>query len=125
MITDASASEILDKDWGINLKMFKQLLKKVQSSQEFKDFKSKHKNTFLFSAFFILNPELEVETEQLDYAIDNKNEKAATFIIDNVNNSKIKFKIDELEPKSHIIKIDHKIKVDVDDVVKTIRNQLE
>jgi hypothetical protein len=97
---------------------FKEGLKKLRESREFKDFKAKNKKSFLFSAFFILNPNLDLETQQFDYFLSQK--KVATFLI----NEKIEHKIDEFNPQSKITALDENIKVDVEDLRHTINNEL-
>lgn len=98
---------------------FQESLKKLQTSKEFKKFKAKFKSSFLFSAFFILDSNLDIETQQLDYFLTNK--KVATFIIDD----KIEFKTDDFNPQSKITALDENIKVDIDKLKEIIRKEIE
>lgn len=97
---------------------FKDSLKKLKASKEFKKFKAKNKSAFLFSAFFVLNSQLELETQQIDYFLTRK--RVATFLI----NDKIEFKTDEFNPKGKITAINENIKIDIDDLKKIIENEI-
>ena len=97
---------------------FKQALKKLEESSEFQAFKKKNKKAFLFSAFFILNPNLDLETQQFDYFLSQK--KVATFLI----NEKIEHKIDNFNPQNKITKIDENIKADIEDIRHVINDEL-
>ncbi len=93
-------------------------MKRLKDSYEFKKFKRKHKNIFLFSAFFVLNSDFEIDTQQIDYFL-GKN-KAVTFYI----GKEIKHKIDELNPQSEITALDEKIKIDLKELRDIIKNEL-
>ena len=94
---------------------FKQVISKIKESQEFKTFKEKHKDAFLFSAFFTLNPELALETKQVDFYIKEKG-KVETFMID--DEDKIKHKMDEFKTKTgkDVVRLNEDIKIDVDNL---------
>ncbi len=100
---------------------FQNSLKILQNSKEFKQFKAKNKSAFLFSAFFVLNSKLEIETQQLDYLM-GKN-KVATFLID--EESKIEQKEDEINPTSKLSELDENIKVDIDKVAELIEKEIK
>ena len=89
--------------------LFIQSLKKLEESKEFQDFKNKHKSAFLFSAFFIINAEtLEVEAQQFNFYIPEKQE-SVTFMIE----ESIKHKIEKFM-KKEVAKLDTDIKIDLD-----------
>lgn len=97
---------------------FQNLLKKLRKSSDFKNFKQKHKGIFLFSAFFILSPNLEIETQQLDFFLGKG--KAVTFYV----NREIKHKIDEFNPQSEITALDENIKIDIKDLKGILKAEL-
>ena len=68
----------------------------VQKSQEYKKFRASNKKAILFSAFFILNPEFETETQQVDYLMPNM-KKITTFFV--TQEGKVNMKQDELQLK--------------------------
>lgn len=98
---------------------FQNSLKKLESSSEFKSFKTKNKKAFLFSAFFVFNSKLEIDTEQFNYYISEKK-----VIVFDVKDS-ITSKTDELEPHDKITKIDSNIKIDTDELKKIIEKEIE
>lgn len=98
---------------------FKEALKKLRDSKEFKDFMKKNKKSFLFSAFFVLDPEFKVETQQIDYYIDDQS--AATFAIKEC----VELKIDEFHPTSKITTLDESIKIDEEKLHNIIKKELE
>lgn len=98
---------------------FQQALKKLKTSQEFKKFKAKNKNSFLFSAFFILDSKLELESQQLDYLLGKS--KVATFLI----NDKIEQKTDEINPTNKLSALDENIKIDLDKVKMLIEKEIK
>lgn len=98
---------------------FQESLKKLKTSKEFKKFKEKNKKSFLFSAFFILDSNLDIETQQLDYFLTNK--KVAIFII----NDKIKYKTDDFSPSDKITALDENIKVDINELKEIIKKEIE
>ncbi|MGB9707761.1 MAG: hypothetical protein ACPLXC_00300 [Candidatus Pacearchaeota archaeon] len=100
---------------------FQNSLKILQGSKEFKRFKEKHKNTFLFSAFFALNSKLELETQQLDYIIGKT--KVATFLVS--EEGKIEYKEDEINPTSELSALDEKIKIDIEKLKKIIEGEIK
>ncbi len=99
---------------------FQNSLKILRGSKEFKHFKAKNKSAFLFSAFFMLNSKLEVETQQLDYSI-NKN-KVATFL---VNDDGVEQKTDKIDSKSELSALDEKIKIDIEKLKKIIEGDIK
>lgn len=99
---------------------FKELFKKIQSSKEFKSFKEKNKNTFLFSAFFVLLPDFSTEKQQLDYYISEK-KKVVTFFIEN---DQVKHRQEDFKPKDRITKLDEKIKIDFPGLQEIIEKEI-
>ncbi|MCX8193902.1 MAG: hypothetical protein N3G19_00875 [Candidatus Pacearchaeota archaeon] len=97
---------------------FQDSLKKLKASKEFKKFKNKFKNSFLFSAFFILGPSLEIETQQFDYFLTKK--KAATFTV----NDKIELKTDNFNPKDKVTALDENIEIDIDKLKEIIKKEI-
>ncbi len=100
---------------------FKDSLKKVYESSLFKHFKEKHKDAFLFSSYFTLNPDLTIESRQVDFYIPSK-KKVETFFIEE---DKIKHKIDEFKAKNKITKLDDDIKIDIPEVINIIKKEIE
>lgn len=99
---------------------FQTALKILHNSQEFKKFKIKYKNSFLFSAFFILNSKLELESQQLDYLLDKN--KVATFLI---GDESIEQRTDEINPNNKLSALDENIKIDLDKVRKIIEKEIK
>jgi len=99
---------------------FNKAIKKLKSSKEFKKFKDKNKQAFMFSAFFVLQPDFSIENQQLDYYISKK-KKVETFKI----NDKIEHKEDEFKPKDKIIALNENIKIDIPEIKKIIEKELE
>ncbi len=97
---------------------FHKILKQLQTSKEFQEFKKKHKKAFLFSAFFTLTPDFSVETQQLDFYFSKH---VATFFI----NQEIKHKIEEFEPKGKITELNKNIKIDIDKLQGIIKKEIE
>lgn len=84
---------------------FQEILKEVQGSKEFADFKKNNADCYLCAAFFIFNFESDSETKQLDFFIP-KNNKIATFIL----NDTVKLKIEDAIEKK-LDKINPEIKI--------------
>lgn len=102
---------------------FKELVEKVEKSPEFKAFKKKHAQAFLFSAFFTSGMHLGnlvIETRQLDYFIGSN--KAATFVVEN---NEIKQTESEMQKKQAPKEIDKEIKLDINDVMDIVKKQLK
>ncbi len=107
----------------------KKLREQIEKSEEFKEFSKENPKASLYSAFFMLRQacgNLIVETQQLDYWIGH--EKVATFLFD--ENEKVQLKIDQVEPvkereKREFIKLDDKVKLDVDDLQEIIKEELD
>jgi hypothetical protein len=95
----------------------------VQKSEEFKKFKERNKKAILFSAFFILNPSFEVETQQVDYLMPNM-KKIITFFVN--PDGTINKKEDELQLKKHKAE---ELKVnnirDIDFVIEEIKKRIK
>ena len=101
---------------------FHSALAAVQKSQEFKKFREKNKKAILFSAFFILNPEFEAETQQVDYLMPDKKE-ITTFFVN--PDGKVNSKQDELHLKKKEAKElkTEKIK-DLDFIVEELKKNI-
>lgn len=100
---------------------FHSALAAVQESKEYKEFKKKNKGAILFSAFFTLNPEFELETQQIDYFIP-KIKKIRTFFVN--ADGTINSKQDELqEKKGKIEELDTNVK-DIGFIITEIKKQI-
>jgi hypothetical protein len=102
---------------------FHSALAAVQKSSEFKKFKIRNKKAILFSAFFILTPEFEPETQQVDYLMQDM-KKITTFFIN--PDGKINSKQDTLQIKKKEAKQleTEKIK-DLDFVIEEIKKNIK
>ncbi len=125
---------------------FKELVKKVEASKEFKTFKKENPKSVLYSAFFLMRQaagNLILENQQLDFWLGNasksgdfghaknkdvfEQEDVASFAFDG---EKIQIKKDQLEP-AHDKKdrsfreLDKNISIDTEDVKKIILKELE
>jgi len=99
---------------------FQSALAAVQESREYKEFKKKNKNSFLFSAFFILNSDFEIETQQIDYYVPKTNSIITFF----VSEGKINYKKDILQDKKTKAKeLDIDVK-DIDFIMSKIKKEL-
>lgn len=101
---------------------FKESLKKLKSSPQFREFKKKNKNTFLFASFFVLNSDMDAENQQFDYCIDAKKFKIMTFYV----NDEIKNNSDKLveREKTELKKLDENIKIDIDELVEIVKKEI-
>ncbi len=98
-----------------------EIIKSVEASKEYNEFKKDNKDAFLLSLFFIVSPKFEIEIEQVNYFLP-KNNKVMSFIL---NNYGIQTKLDELYNKqSHLEKtnneLDTRIKVDLEEMKSVI-----
>ena len=104
---------------------FKELIKKVESSEQFKEFKKKNPKAILYSAFFLMRDaagNLVVESQQADYWLGKNN--VATFILDECE--KVQHKLDKLGSADKKFTVLNKtIKVDLDDLKKIIKKEVE
>ncbi|MCX6742523.1 MAG: hypothetical protein NTX24_05140 [Candidatus Pacearchaeota archaeon] len=104
---------------------FKELIKKVESSEQFKEFKKKNPKAILYSAFFLMRDaagNLVIETQQADYWLGTSD--VATFIVDECD--KIHHKLDRLESADkRFTALNKTIKVDLDDLKKIIKKEVE
>jgi hypothetical protein len=61
---------------------FKETLEKIESSNEFKEFKKENKDAFLTAGFFVIDNEASMEVKQLDYATGTgETKELVTFIL--------------------------------------------
>lgn len=103
-----------------NKMSFQEALKKLKSSSEFKEFRKKYKNAFLFSAFSVLTPEFEPETQQIDFYFE-KEKKSITFLI----TDKIEQRTDDFEPKGEITPLDETIKFDINNLKEIVAKEIK
>lgn len=107
---------------------FKELIKKVEASKEFKTFKKENPKSILYSAFFLMRQaagNLILENQQLDFWLGKDN--VASFAFDG---QCIQMKKDQLEPAKDkkdrsFRELYQNIKIDTDDVKKIIIKELE
>lgn len=102
-----------------------EIIKSVEASKEYNEFKKNNKDSFLLSLFFIVSPKFEFEIEQVNYFLPKDN-KVMSFIL---NNDGIKTKLDELYNKqSHLEKtnneLDIRIKVDLEEMKSVIDEKI-
>lgn len=103
---------------------FKELLKRVESSEEFKKFRKENPKAILYSAFFTFRTaygNLILDSQQLDYLIDKR--KIGTFLI---ANDRVAHKIDKLEKDADEVEaLNKEIKIDLDEVQKIIDKEIK
>ena len=101
---------------------FQQILRRVEGSDEFKNFKDENPDTYLCSAFFVVDFESQSETKQLDYYIPAK-EKIASFLVD----GNIKFNVDNIFQKNNqpLKEISRSFDVDFSKAVNIAKENLE
>ena len=101
---------------------FQQILRRIEGSDKFKDFKKDNENAYLCSAFFVVDFESQSETKQLDYYIPEK-EKIASFLVD-VN---IKFNIDDIFQKNNmpLKEISKNFNIDFSNAVEIAKENIE
>ena len=100
---------------------FTTLLKKVESSKEFRNFKQEHPDAELCIGFFIINYETDINQEQIDY---KTKDSVFSFYI---QNNEVKFNKEELietDEKHKIKKISSKINIDLDEIKELVREKL-
>lgn len=101
---------------------FNQILRRIEGSDEFKNFRKEYEDSYLCSAFFVFDLESQSETKQLDYYIPSK-EKIASFLVDNV----IKFSIDDIFQKENrtLKKISPEFKIGFEEAIDIAKERLE
>jgi len=103
---------------------FKELLKRIESSGEFKKFKKENPKAILYSAFFTFRAaygNLILDSQQLDYLIDKR--KIGTFLM---ANDQVVHKIDKLEKDADEVKaLNKEVKLDLDEVRKIIDKEIK
>jgi len=100
---------------------FKETLEKLESSEEFKQFKKEHPHAFLTAGFFVIDNETGNEIKQLDYAItDGETKDLITFVI----GDKIQHKKEETikKEKFHRLEIP---KIELNDAVEIMKKDTE
>jgi len=98
---------------------FEHYLKKLHESKEFKNFKSKHKKSYLCAGFFVLDYETGKNMHQLDYYMPNN--KVATFILE----EGVKSKISEQALKKKLPEIKGEIKTDLDALKGIVEDEMK
>ena len=103
---------------------FQQVLRRIEGSDEFKNFKKEFEDSFICSAFFVVDFESQSETKQLDYYIPSK-EEIASFLLD--IDSRIKLSIDDIFQKDNRIlkKISTEFKIGFEDAVDIAKEHLD
>jgi len=98
------------------------LIKKIEESKEFKDFKKEHKDLYLAVGFFILDYEKNINQQQLDYSL--KNGEVFTFSLEN---EAVKMKpAQTIEgSKEQLKKLDKKIKIDLEETERKFKEELK
>src|SRR3989344_7045613 len=95
-------------------------VEKLNASKTFQNFKTQHANSFLVAGFFVLDLESGVNTHQIDYYLPNER-KVAAFTLD----EQIKLQILEtLKQKSKPNPLDIKTKIDLDELVGIIKDEM-
>jgi len=99
---------------------FHKALAKLKESKEFAKFKEENKDAYLCSAFFILDYETKVNTQQLDFFLPKEN-KICLFNVDN----KITHKIDDIfeEKKKKLEELDHHVMIEIKDIEEIVKNE--
>lgn len=98
---------------------FKETLEKLENSNEFKEFKKEHKSAFLTAGFFIIDNETNIETKQLDYAIEEgETKELITFYVD----TKIQRKKEETIRKEVFHKLEMP-KIELNDAVELMKKE--
>lgn len=98
-------------------------LEKIESSNEFKQFKKQHPDAYFSVGFFVLDYEQNSNQQQLDYSL--KNGKVFTFYLNDAN--KITFKEAEIikGKEQKIPPLNPNIKVEVDELKEMIEKEME
>ncbi len=96
---------------------FQAILKKLQNSKEFADFKKDNADCYLCAGFFVLDFESGSETKQLDFFIPKKN-KIVTFVLNDAINLKIE---DAIEKK--LGKINPEIKIELPAAIEKAKKE--
>ena len=100
-----------------------QLIKKLEGSEVFQDFKSKNPDTFLCAGFFILN----FKNNTFEYNLDYRNDKEIfTFKIPiaPVVGEAIMMRENILESQKPLEKLNSEIDVEIDEIQKIVEEQL-
>ena len=100
---------------------FRSVLAEVEKSNEFKKYKEKNKDSFLFSAFFVILPDFSIETRQLDYFIKSK-KKVVTFSLEIEG---LKQKEEDFEPKGELSALNEDIKIEISDIKRIIEKEIK
>ena len=103
---------------------FKETLGELKKSEEFKKFKKKHPDSYLYAAFFVLGS--EIDQKQLDFYI-GEDEKVATFNFSKDEHGKeiITEKEGETVVKTKSEKINEDIKIDTEEIKKIAEKEAE
>lgn len=101
--------------------IFNQVLRRVEGSDEFKNFKKENEDAYLCSGFFVIDFGSNNETKQLDYYIPSKN-KIASFLVD----VGIKFIVDDIfeERKKTLNEINPDIKIGIQEAINIAKETI-
>ncbi len=107
---------------------FKELVKKVESSHEYKTFKKENPKSILYSAFFLMRQaagNLILENQQLDFWLGKDDVTSFAF-----DGEKILMKKDQLEPAHdkedrNFRELDKTLSIDTEEVKKIIIKEIE
>ncbi|MFH1248612.1 MAG: hypothetical protein V1660_00480 [archaeon] len=98
---------------------FKESISKLKKSEEYKKFKSENKNSYLCTAFFIVDFSGKQNTCQLNFQISE--DRVGIFSI----NDNVTLKIEELMAKKKILKLKENITTDVEEVVLEVKKEIK
>lgn len=98
---------------------FEHYLKRVESSEEFKEFKKKHKDFYLCAGFFVLDFSGGKDVYQIDYFL--KNNKIASFLL----NDKVEVKIVDQTVKQKMEKISRNVNLDLDEIKGIVEDEMK
>jgi len=98
---------------------FQNYLKRVEKSQEFKEFKNKNPKAYLCAGFFVLDFDTGQNLYQIDYFLPNK--KIATFNV----GKKIEMKISDQTIKKKLPEISSKAKTDIDALKDIVEDEMK
>ncbi len=96
---------------------FQEILKKLQKSKEFAEFKKDNQDFYLCAGFFVIDFESSNETKQIDFFMSKKN-KIATFIL----NDTIKLRIEDAIEKK-FDEVNSKIKIELPEAIEKAKKE--
>jgi len=100
---------------------FTSTLKKIESSDAFKNFKEKNPSAYLCAGFFVLDYEQGKNQQQLDYSLENK--RIFTF---NLNEELTIKEAETIEGKREKLpEMEKEIKIDLDKIKKIVEKNMQ